>query len=183
MVDLSLMNILSPIIIFILIWALTYALLTKSKVLGDNQNLNAVISFAVAVLFILIPGTTKFVSIFTPWIMVLFIGIVLLFSLFYFIGWDFKSIQEHLGAGVIVWTIIIIFLIILFVSLSNIFGEKVAPYSSADSSSTISSTIEGAGGSLGSEVKDTLFNPKVLGVIFLLMVAVFAIRLISESQK
>lgn len=181
MVDITLVeNVIGPIVVFLLIWALSYALLQKSKILGAKTNIDAATAFAIAILFILIPQATSFVKVFTPWFIVFFFAIVLLFALFYFIGWDFNTIQEHLGGGVIVWAAIIIFLIILFTSLSGVLGPSVAPYEvSEEGQVTVPTTQET--GTIGTEVREALFNPKLLGAIFLLLVAAFAVRLLSEA--
>src|SRR3990167_2130236 len=72
----------SVVLPFLLIFALFYALLDKTKVLGDNKFVHAAVSLVLAFLFVSSLGAVKFLTAFLPLISVLII--IILFALIAF---------------------------------------------------------------------------------------------------
>jgi len=77
----------------ILIFVLMYAILAKTKVLGENQWINATLSAVVAILFITVVKAVTFTREFLPLISIALVILVFLFIVFRFVG------VEGLAAG------------------------------------------------------------------------------------
>jgi hypothetical protein len=75
------MGIFTLVLPFLLIFAVVYAILNKSKVLGENKGVQAVIAFSVGLLAIINPDVTNFFQVIFPrvgvGISVLLIAIIL----------------------------------------------------------------------------------------------------------
>lgn len=176
--DISLLTLLTPVITFLLIWAIVFAILEKSKLLKGSTQLHAFIGFAIALLFSFTPKAVTFIQTITPWIVVLFVVVILILVLFLATGWTEHSFQEAMGEPVIRWVLIIIILIILVASLTKVFAP-VSPVATGESS------IENGEDSsaVGEEIRQALFSPKILGAVFLLVIIAFAIRFISTPDE
>lgn len=179
MVDISLLGILSPILVFGLVWAIIYAVLEKTQYLKGSTNLHSFVAFVIALLFLIVPNASKVIVKATPWLTVLIVIITILFSMFLFLGWTEESFKDFLGEGVIFWSVFLIVVIILLTSLTQVFGPIAGPFG-AEGESALESP-EGVERSIGGEVRASLFHPRFLGAIFLLLVASFMIKLVSEQ--
>ena len=180
LLDTSLIGFISPVITFLFIWAILYAILNKSKIFGEaSSSISAFIAFVVALMFLFTPSATNLVNIFTPWLVVLFIVVILIVTIFLSIGYTEESFRNFMGEGVIRWTILIIVIIILVISMTQVF-PSVSTIAGGEGTSI--DVGEGAGSaSVGEEVRRAIFSPKMLGALFLLFIAAFAVRAISES--
>ena len=70
-------------------------------------------------------------------------------------------------------------LLVFFIALGNVFGDALGG-KKADSTEGGAGTIQG--GEPVSEGIRSVVHPRVLGALFLLIIAAFAIRLISEPS-
>ena len=61
------------------VFALVFALLKKTELLGDNQFPILVISFVVAIVFVITPATVRFTNVITPWLVVFIISLLFIF--------------------------------------------------------------------------------------------------------
>ncbi|QQG39142.1 MAG: hypothetical protein HYS32_01650 [Candidatus Woesearchaeota archaeon] len=190
-VDVSLLNVLSPIITFLLIWALTYAILEKSQLLKGSKNLHAFIGFILGMLFLFSPNAVKFVNLFTPWFIVLVVVSILILTLFFSMGWTPEQFKDNMGEGIIRWTLLIILIIIIVIALTKVFGPVTSPIGqiedSSDNEVSIRSVEEGIPrttqeGLIGEEVRKSLFSPRLLGAVFLLLIVSFAIRMVTTQE-
>jgi len=177
--DISLLKFLSPLITFLLIWGITYAVLEKSNILKGTKQFHAFLGFIVALLFSFTPKAVTLIETVTPWIVVLFVVVILILVLFLATGWTEHSFQEAMGEPVMRWTLIIIILIILVASLTKVF----APISPVAGGETSIENGEDGSGAVGEEKRRAVFSPKILGAVFLLIVAAFAIRLLTPSLE
>ena len=86
-----------PIFAFLLVFIVVYALLFKSKVLGDNQTIMVFISFILSGFFIVQASLVEFVKFTSAWFVV---GIVMVFFLIALLGFlPGKTPFEFLGKG------------------------------------------------------------------------------------
>ena len=91
----------------ILIFVLMYAILAKTKVLGENQWINATLSAVVAIMFITVIKAVTFTREFLPLISIALVVIMFLFVVFRFVGVEGLAagkgkILLTLGAGAVV---------------------------------------------------------------------------------
>ncbi|MBD3209716.1 hypothetical protein GF367_04870 [Candidatus Woesearchaeota archaeon] len=201
--DIGFLGEFSIIFTFLLVWVLVYALLSMTKQLGDKKNLNALIALAVAVIVIASPTMLRLVNTMVPWflIMVLLLFFIL-FGIKMFTGDKDLSGAVFKDKKVYTWIIVLMVVVLIF-SLGNAFGSQTLerggwdgtgpPPSGGDSLEGTDAFIEetGVGNAnvSGSQVATndfstnlihTLFNPKVLGLMLVMLVAMFAMFFISD---
>lgn len=87
-ISLSAMGLFMPILAFLLIFIVVYALLVKTKVLGNNKAVSLFISFILAGFFIVEASLVEFVRFTSAWFAVLIIGIFFLLAIIAFMPWD-----------------------------------------------------------------------------------------------
>lgn len=143
---------------FLFIFAITYALLTKTKVLGENKNICGIISLSVAAIFIFYAQAVDFINLLIPFMTIFLVFLLLVVLVVTSIGMKSDSVASALskGGGVIV----LIFLIIIsLVTLSLVLGEnKYKP-------------LEG--------VTSVLLSPTVLMIIILFIIFAVAAYVIT----
>ena len=168
--DVGILDHFVPVFVFVFVFVVFYAVLLKTKILGDNKGLISLASFAVALLFIITQAATEFVQLVTPWFAVLIIVIMCFLLIFMFLGIKPGAIAEAISNEGTVWVIIIILIILLGLALTKVVGPGIAAITQGED------TEEGFMGKIGT----ILFHPKILGVLFILIMASYAIKHISK---
>ncbi|MEM4267691.1 MAG: hypothetical protein QXK37_02575 [Candidatus Woesearchaeota archaeon] len=193
----------TPIFTFILVWAVLYALLQYAKMLGDNKNLHAAIAAVIAIFAAIISSVARqMIEYMVPWFTVLIIFTVLVIVIYKIFGAsddDVRTvIRKHSGVQ---WTIAILAILIGLGALSNVFGQKALSYSQPvateqpvgdieipkETGTTDTTQSRGSTGttttgtpSFQTNLNKTFYHPKVIGTIFLLLVATFTIAQLSR---
>lgn len=167
--DTSIVSFLTPIFIFLFLFAIFFALIKRFKIFGDkSENLAAIASFSLALLIVLSTPARDVVQTMTPMIVVVFVFVFLIFLFFMFLG----AKDEDLVKNVVKLpgfynTLIIIFIIIFLISLTKAFGPIFQ--------------VTGESG-FWESTKRVIFSPKVLGGLFLLLVAAFTVRYLGSTR-
>lgn len=170
LLDAGLLNFLLPVFSFLLIFAIIYGILQKSKFLGESINLNVWVAISVSILFALAPGAMEFVAVIAPWFVVLVIIAFSFLLIFFFMGVKVETIRNVAEKEAAVrWTIIIISIIIVIIGLTSVFGP-------------IFGTPIQEGGGMGKEIQRSVFDPQVLTTVFILIVVGQAVRLIAAKD-
>jgi hypothetical protein len=123
--DAGLASVFSGLVVFLLVYALLWGLLTKLKLFGDNPGSYALIAFATAFLVAIAPPARNFVMFVAPWYLAL---AVVLFFIIFIVGMfglkADKEIPEIIKQPrAYVW--IIIFCVIIFIfGLAYSFGQQ-----------------------------------------------------------
>ncbi len=171
--DLGLLNYFVPIITFLFVWVILFALVEKAGFFGDNKNINAFFTFLTAMLFMFISPAVELIRVMTPWFVVLFIFIVLMMLLFMVVGIEASTLTEFVwGNSALLWILFIVGLGIFGYALSTMYGEQIQDVYAGDSD-------EGGIG-LAGDIFKVIFHPKLLGVMLILVIASQAIRLLSS---
>ena len=186
--NIQLLEYFSPVFSFILVLVLVYAAMQYTKLLGANKIVHAIIALVIAFIVVLSPSITALVMFAAPWFTVLFIFIIFGLIGFKLFGVSDASIanvmRHHTGLQ---WTMIIIVLIIVIGALSVSFGQKqleTDPTIGSDQAfqaDYVRSTQGGstATGDYQTNFQRTLYHPKTLGVLFILIIASLTVRLMS----
>ena len=117
-VDLSWMQDYFPIVSFLLVFTVVFALLMKTEVLGKNKFIQLVTSFLMAIIFVGVTSAREYVVRITPWFVVMLLCLVFVLMLIGFAG----KIPEgfHKGIGIVfVIALIILFLVSAYFTFSN----------------------------------------------------------------
>ena len=169
--DLGLLHYLLPVFSFLFIFSISYALLDKFKLIGDSVTVKSTASFAMAILFLFSGSAMEFVNFITPWFIVLIVVAFFLLALFTFMGVKNENWPKVIADVRVHWTIIIIVIILLFISIGHVFGGVFSPYDDEDTDKTPES-----------EGLKAIVHPRVLGAIFILIIASFAVKFISNQM-
>ncbi len=154
----------SNLFVFILVWLGVVAILTATKTLGENKAIIWIIGLVVGLLVWFSPiaiGSIKFIL---PWFGVIFIFILFIImatKLFGVSGTQFESLK---------WVVVVIIIVGLIIgALSYIRDESNIPGNETGTDYSKSTSV--------------IFHPKVVGMIFVLLVAVFTIALLAGKTK
>ncbi|MBW2981772.1 hypothetical protein KY343_02720 [Candidatus Woesearchaeota archaeon] len=179
----GLLNYFSIIFPALLVFVLVFALLQKIKILGDNKTINALVAIALGFIVLLSESILSIINFAAPWFVVFFIFMVLLLVVFKLMGASDENIASVVRSDKVVqWAIIAISVIIIASALGNVYGQKLLPFTTEEVNVTENGEVTStATTSYSTNVAAVLFNPKVLGLVFLLLVAAFTIALITKE--
>lgn len=180
--DTVLLDKFSIIFIWILIFAVVFALSESTKLI-QNKVLTSIIAFCLATLAVLTPSLPKILSNFAPWVVVIAIFVLFMLMLTNFLGLPTKEIVLQLGGRGAIWWILTPLIIGLIFSFSQVFGQNLLN-ERTNSDGTVTTVSTGDTGSVTSSdhndaVLFTLTSPKVLGMILLLLIGLFAILFLT----
>lgn len=182
--DVTLFDFFSPALLFILVYATTYAILEKLNFFGENKGIHAIISFAISLLFLFSGAARSVLEFALPWYLILgFVGLNILIIMGLF-GAGEKEFKAALSSDsrIITWTIVLSVVILIF-ALSNAIGQ-FALEKTQDNQTIIEDTEETtATDSFTKNLYRTLFHPKVLGMLALLLIAMFTILFLTSSKS
>lgn len=194
--DLGLLNYFSVLYPVIIVWCIVFAILQKTGAIGKSAGINAVIAVAIAFMTLLSKTLVDFLNFIVPWFAVAIIFFVLLILIFQVFGAkdaDFASAVKDKG---VYWTLIGIAIVILVAGFGKVMGQSLTEAAYQPSTTSGVTTINGTTYTLPDEVSSagstdvagksfegsataTLFHPKVLGLIILFAIAIFAVALLS----
>jgi len=171
--DIGYLRYFMPIFSFLFIFILTYAILARIN-LFKGKWVNLTISFTISVLFLFTPDAMKVIEVVTPSFILFLFLVFLILLVFFFIGIKETHVVDFLLKNpTMTWIIGIIVFLIFAGALTNVYGG------------VIQAVYGGAGAEKGVlyDVGRVIFNPKVLGVFLLLLIASQAVRLIVTSRE
>ena len=203
--DIGILENFSIVFAMVLVIAIVYGLLQFTKAFGGSKGLHILIAFIIGLLLVLTPDVTKIISTMIPWFTLLFIFIVFLLMAYKIFGATDADISGVLRTDrTIVWVVIIIAIVIVIGSFSTVYGQRFlrqtvpgAPVPATPSTGTPSHPSYGAPAapaqvagmgvvtqptattSFSGNLAATFFHPKILGLIFLFLVAVFTVAIIA----
>lgn len=180
--DISLLQSFDVVFVVLAVWCIVFAILQKTKALTDGMGINAIVAVAAAFMILLSETLVSVISFMIPWFVVVIIFFVLMILVF-------QTFDKNINIGAAIkektvyWAIIGISLVILLAAIGNVAGQGLteAAFSGGDSGNvtTISSDGGVASTSFSGSLMSTLFHPKVLGLLILFGIAIFAIAFLS----
>ena len=168
-IDLGSLTYFTPVFILIFVFVVFYAIFEKTKIFGDEKGLHALIAFIFSIIFILVKPLRELVTIITPWFVILFLLIVILLIGVMILGINQEEITKYImeTSGVTV-TVLVIITIIFLLGIKTVFPDSIG--------------LSGDGGAF-SEFGKVIFHPKVLGILFVMIVSYFVIRAVGFVHK
>jgi len=149
----------APIWAFLIVFIIMFALLTKSKILGESRWLNLFISFVIASIFISAAGVQQYVLTVVPWMAVLVLSLFFILLLIGFIGKDADFMNSKMGI-----VVVIVAIVVFVVSGIKVFYSIISPYLPGSLS-----VVDADPNTL--MLFDWLFSGPVLGAILLLVLS------------
>jgi hypothetical protein len=185
--DIGLLSLAAPIFAFLLFFIITYGFLMKTKPFGDNNGFYALIAMSIAFIVLISDAAALLLLFMTPWFFVLvFIGFFILFILMMF-GLKEGDLTAGSTQQMRTWAIILTVVILIF-GLGNVFGQSSLEATVGSSGTDVvpSETAAGTGTTstddFGTNVMNTIFNPKVLGLIAIFAVAIICMFLLTRTD-
>jgi hypothetical protein len=181
--DTALLEKFSIIFTWILIFAVVYGVAEMTKII-QSKPLVAIIAFCIATLAIITPAMPKILSSLAPWIVIIAIVILFLLMLANFLGIPTIQIVSGLGGRGAIWLVMAPLLIAVIFSLSSVFGQNLLEQRTSGNDTTIvTATSSDTSSSHDQSVILALTNPKVLGVVIILLIAMFAILFLTGTAS
>ncbi len=192
--DLSLLKVATPLFTLILVTAITYAFASWGKLFGENKFVHVIISFIIGIFVTVVSDSArKIIEYIIPWFTVIFIFLVFLLILFKVFGATDESIRnvitKHTGTQ---YTLIIIGIVILLGALANTFGQQMLETTAGKAKAANSSIMEkydsmkGTGNTATQDIETnitaTFYHPKILGMLFVLIIGAIAIRSMASPN-
>ncbi len=183
LLDVGLLEGFDLLFVFLLIIVLVFALLQKFNVLGkEKTGLNWLIAVAIGFLAVLSPKVIELVKFIAPWFVLLFLFLVLLLMTFQILGAKDTDFQRVLNKDTAIgWTIVGIGIVIILAGFGATFGQDLLEQRSEVVNVNGSITVVDAS-SFETNVLQTIFHPKILGVMSLFAISIFAVALLSGKS-
>lgn len=190
--DISILGNFIGIFTFLLVFVIVYGMLELFKIFGDgHKGLHAIIALAVAFIVIFSKGVVAVIQTFTPWFTILILVIFFILFAVRMFGATDKDIHNELTSGTTITTWIIIFtVVILLFSLGAGFGQESLTQGGGGKVTQTNTTINATGdsgstatGNFNQNLYNTLFHPKVLGLILIMLLAVIAMLFLTGSSE
>ena len=150
-----------PLITFLFVFVVSYALLAKTKILGENNFVHLFVSFFLATIFIVVPSAVRFTQIALPWVAVLIISLVVILMILAFVGGKIDNVIKN---PFVTYGTIAAILLIFIISAIRVFGPMLEPL-----------LEEGEAGFF-------LTQPTFLGAVFLIIVGVVVSWVLTKSK-
>jgi len=177
--DVNLLQSFDFVFVILLVWTGAFAILHKTEALGKNTAINATVAAAVSLLFLLSRTAIDIVNFIIPWFAVAIVFLFLMILIFMMFGANSGDILGALKSKEsIQWVLIAIGLIIIVAAFGNVLGQKFLGEDSP-AVSNVNATSDVAGSDFEQNVQSTLFHPKIIGLLTLFGVLIFAVALLT----
>jgi|SRR3989344_9696739 len=161
----------APIFSALLVFAVVFTVLQKTKILTDSKVISSVVAIALSILVLLVPDLVELINFIAPWFVLLFIFLILLLTTYQLFGLKEENIVTYMIQDkTINWTILAIGGVIVFAGIAAVFGER-ALGASTDT-----------GDAFQSNLFTIIFNPKILGLMLILGIGVFTIAFLGGGS-
>ena len=170
----------SGIFSFMFVLVLVYAILSTTPWFKERKGLAGLISLLAAFLTLFSTIASKTITLMAPWFVLFVIFTILFILMFMIFGYDIKTITDFVTSGefgIGIW-VMAIMIVIGVGSLVAVVNEEVG------FQKLTGGNVSMAGEPVTSDFGfwQTLFHPKILGMVLVLMVAFFTVRQISKNE-
>ncbi len=165
---------------FLLVFALLYALFSKTRIPSDKSDLNALIAFVLAFLVAISPGFSGFLLAFVPYAAAIFVIIALGFVIFGFFG---AKPEQAMKVSAFIYGIIILLGIGAFAILGTVWVQ-VSPVASNTTTNATPFSCTNYTNLVGfAAVQCMLGDPLFLGMIVVFIIMAVAVYMLVAPPK
>jgi len=161
-IDLSAIAYFLPILSFLAVFIITFAILSKVKII-ENAVWQVFLSFVIATIFVSGVTVRNYILDIVPWFAVL---LICLFLILVIIGMGGKNLESWNAGTIKVFAVIL--LVGFLVSAIIVFSSYINPYLPIDFSST--------------DLRDWFYSSKVLGALLLLIISFIVSWVLIKSK-
>lgn len=152
----------SSFFVFIFVWLVVYAILAYTKVVGDSKPIHWIVGLVIALLVLLSPIATGAIAFISPWFALVFVFLIFIMMALKVFG---GSAADLADSGQLKVAFLAFIFLILVVGVFAYIREQAAIPEGEDIDYSKTTSI--------------IFHPKVLGIVFVLLIAVFTIVLMA----
>ncbi len=180
-IDLTLLQSFDFVWAWLIIFSIVFALFQKFKIVGNSPALSAIIGVVAATLVSISDAARQIINFMIPWFSVVIVFFILLLLVFMVFGAKEGEISALVHNKYIVIILLAVVGTIAGVAFFNVFGQDLTSASFPDGSTNVTAASgDVASPNVGQSLVSTLFHPKVLGLIILFGIAIFAILFLTE---
>lgn len=161
----------------ILIWAFVFALLQKTKVIGDSPGINALIASIAALTVLLSRTVIDLINFMIPWFSIAIIFFVLMLLLFMIFG--AKGTEAFYKDEKLRWVILGVGILIVVAAGGKVLGQTMLEAGRGGGETVVEDGSGATGEDFQTNIILTLMNPKILGLIIVFAIVIFAVALLS----
>ena len=167
----------------IFVFAILFAILQKTRILGENLTMNAIISVAVSLMVLLSRTAIDIINFMVPWFIIAMIFFILVILIFQVFGASDSDIVGYMkGDKGVGWTIIGVAALIFVAALGNVIGQDLTDQAFVEEGTVISEDgTKVASTNFDQNIRGIFFNPKVLGFVTLMIIIIFAVGLLTGN--
>ena len=159
----------APIAAFLIVFVVVFAVLFKTKVLGENKWANLFVAFLIATVFISTAGAVRYIGTVIPWFAVVIVSLAFILILTGFIGEPAKSMNKGISIA-----FVIILSLVFLISGFLVFSKLILSYLPGPNFGT--GLTEGEFFFL-----DWLYSPRIAGAVILLVVSALVSWVLVKS--
>lgn len=187
--DISLLGHVRVVFVFILVFCIIYAVLQMTKALGESKAISVWIALSMAIIFSLVSSSTSMLDIIVPsFVMLILFGFVISVA-FVFMGGKLTDVPSIFGEGknTMGYWILIFTVIVFLAAIGKVFFDPTSSNAISTNTTTSSgSTTTVSSSSVGTTGQDalmsTIFHPKVLGFIVIMLVGTFTVMYMTKAM-
>ena len=183
--DIGLLQHFQVIFPFIFVFATVFAILEFIKPFGKatDRGIHSLIAICIAGMLLFSPQMIDMINFMTPWFVLLFIFILFMIMMYRFAGAPEKSVIDVMSKwDTLHWFLLIFGVIILIAAAGKVYGPGLL---SLNANGTAAENISGVTPTVpqtfGENVWAVIFHPKVVGMLFILLVASFTVRIMAGA--
>lgn len=167
---LGILDFFAPLLTAVLVFTIVFALLAKTRLLGDNKVIQSLVAIVLGLLVLLVPDVIELVNFMAPWFVLVFVFLILLLMLYRLFGMEEQTIVHFMiNDKAVNWALFAVGIIIISVAIFNVFGQRALE-----------------AGTQGDEFQSNLFsivfNVKVLGLLLVFAIAIFTIAFLGGGS-
>ena len=143
--DISGLNFFMPVFSFLFVFVVVYALLAKTKIIGDSKFVHVLISFIIGVIFMGFSSLKLYVETIIPWFVILLVIVFLVLLIGFFTNKDWVPKSGFS------WAVIIFLIIIFLIAAIRVFNPVFHPdlvITSGEGTSMLEQIRDYAGGGI-----------------------------------
>lgn len=176
-IDLGVVSTLAYLFPFLLVTIVTYAIMGKAEIFSNNKGIHLIVAVFLGMILLFSPIVIKSINAMAPWFVLLFLIILFLLITYQLFGIKESTITEIVTGkeygSTFAWWVIVIIIIIAAANIGKVVSEEKTntqtQMTGINEQPQTTTTTQ-----LPSEA-NTLLNPKILGGIVLLLIALFTV--------
>lgn len=180
MLDISLFQTFSSLFAFLFVFVLVFAIL-ELRNFFKSSGLHALIALFISTMVATSSNVMPLIAWMTPWFVMVILFFVFVMLITSFVGVSEVGFVKGLGGetGFTVAMLVVIG-IIFAAALGNIYGQQALELTTDQQNITAATGVPTAAGTFRENVASVFFHPKILGMILVLLIAAFTIRLMAN---